>query len=235
MRSVFCAPRIVVVRGRAYTRLMLQPVDDQPARRLAGRPKRDTREEILNCAEDLLQCRGFNGFSYQHIAVQLGIRNAAIHYHFPVKDDLGIALVQRYRERFQQWAEPLAGSDPWVQLQGYFRTYTDHLEAGGGRLCPGGVLAAEFGTLADPMRLEARLLMREVYNWLVATLEQGRQQGVLNFNGDAYDKAVEIGAALQGGLQIARLAGPDRFHQLLDQLALELTGVRERSGRGSLP
>ncbi len=214
---------------------MLQPVEDQPAPRPAGRIKRDTREEILNCAEELLQCRGFNGFSYQHIAVQLGIRNAAIHYHFPVKDDLGVALVQRYRERFHHWTAMLEGVDAWTQLQGYFSTYSDYLEADGGRLCPGGVLAAEFGTLGDTMRLEARLLMREIYAWLVTTLEQGRHQGVLSYNGDAYDKAVEIGAALQGGLQIARLAGPERFRQLLDQLALELTGVRERSGRGSLP
>jgi AcrR family transcriptional regulator len=117
---------------------MLQPVEDQPAPRPAGRIKRDTREEILNCAEELLQCRGFNGFSYQHIAVQLGIRNAAIHYHFPVKDDLGVALVQRYRERFHHWSAMLEGVDAWTQLQGYFSTYSDYLEADGGHRRAGG-------------------------------------------------------------------------------------------------
>ncbi|HEX4896071.1 MAG TPA: TetR/AcrR family transcriptional regulator [Solimonas sp.] len=206
---------------------MLQPVDSKLARRLAVRSRRDTREEILNCAEELLQRRGFNGFAYQHIAVQLGIRNAAIHYHFPAKEDLGIALVQRYRDRFRAWSLALQPQDPWSQLRAYFATYTDHLEAEECRLCPGGALAAEFGTLPEPMRLEARLLMREIYEWLIAVLERGRREGALQFNGGAEDKAVEIGAALQGGLQIARLAGADRFHQLLDQLALELRGTRE--------
>lgn len=205
------------------------------ARKRVQRNGRDTREEILNCAEELLQRRGYNAFSYQHIAVQLGIRNAAIHYHFPGKEDLGIALVQRFRERFREWTAGLAQENGWSRLQAYFGTYVDHLTGEECRLCPGGVLAAEFGTLADPMRLEARLLVREIYEWLVETLEQGRQQGVLRFNGDALDKAVEIGAALQGGLQIARLVDAQRFHQLLDQLALELTGGRERNGRGSLP
>jgi TetR/AcrR family transcriptional repressor of nem operon len=214
---------------------MSQPADVKPAKTVMPRVRRDTREEILNCAEELLQRRGFNGFSYQHIAVQLGIRNAAIHYHFPAKEDLGIALVQRYRERFHGWTAELYALDAWERLRRYFRTYVDHLSGEECRLCPGGVLAAEFGTLADPMRLEARLLMREIYDWLIETLEQGRRESALSFNGDASDKAIELGAALQGGLQIARLVGPERFHQLLDQLALELTGARERSWRGSLP
>lgn len=214
---------------------MLQPVTLKQSSRLSSRARRDTREEILNCAEELLQRRGYNGFSYQHIAVQLGIRNAAIHYHFPGKEDLGVALVRRFRERFAEWTASLAAADGWCRLQAYFGTYVDHLTGDECRLCPGGVLAAEFGTLADPMRMEARLLVREIYEWLVETLELGRRDGVLNFIGAAEDKAVDIGAALQGGLQIARLVDHERFHQLLDQMALELTGERSRSGRGSLP
>jgi TetR/AcrR family transcriptional repressor of nem operon len=198
-------------------------------RRPPGQP--DTREAILACAEKLLLQRGFNGFSYQHIATQLGLRTAAIHYHFAGKDDLGIALVRRYRDSFDGWVRQLAFEGrAWQRLQAYFATYVQHLETDDGRLCPGGVLGAEFGMLSDAMRFEARLLMREIYAWLVLTLEEGRRDGSLRFDGDAYDKAVVIGAALQGGLQIARLAGAQRFRQLLGQLELELTGRKPDSG-----
>jgi len=198
-------------------------------RRPPGQP--DTREAILVCAEQLLLQRGFNGFSYQHIATQLGVRTAAIHYHFPSKDDLGVALVRRYRESFQGWVREQAfNGTAWQRLQAYFGTYGQHLETEDGRLCPGGVLGAEFGILSDAMRFEARLLMREIYAWLVLTLEEGRRDGSLRFEGDAYDKAIVIGASLQGGLQIARLAGATRFRQLLDQLELELTGRKPHSG-----
>lgn len=208
---------------------MLQAADRKPRRRPRGQP--DTRSAILGCAEQLLQRRGFNGFSYQHIATQLGLRTAAIHYHFPTKDDLGVALVRRYRESFQNWVRELEfDADAWTRLQAYFRIYLEHLETDEGRLCPGGVLGAEFGTLSDTMRVEARLLMREIYAWLVLTLEEGRREGKLRFQGDAYDKAVEVGAALQGGLQIARLAGAQRFRQLLGQLELELTGHKPQTG-----
>ncbi|NGY03539.1 TetR/AcrR family transcriptional regulator [Solimonas terrae] len=203
--------------------------DQKPRRRPCGRP--DTREAILACAETLLQQRGFNGFSYQHIASQLGLRTAAIHYHFPAKDDLGVALVRRYRDSFQKWVRKLEfETAAWARLQAYFSTYLTHLETEDGRLCPGGVFGADFGVLCDEMRIEARMLMRETYAWLVLTLEEGRREGSLRFEGDAYDKAVVVGAALQGGLQIARLAGAHRFRQLLAQLEFELTGRKPDSG-----
>jgi TetR/AcrR family transcriptional regulator, transcriptional repressor for nem operon len=185
---------------------------------------RDTSEEILNAAEDLLQRRGYNAFSYHHIAVQLGVRNAAIHYHFPAKEDLGVALVQRYQDRFRQWirnTDQIEGA--WNRLQAYFQTYLDFLQADC-KCCPGGVLGTEFHAIPEAMREQAVTLMREIYEWLIATLELGRAQGSLTFTGKSEDKAIELGAALQGGLQIARLAGPERFHQVLAQLSLELTG-----------
>ncbi|HET8880580.1 MAG TPA: TetR/AcrR family transcriptional regulator [Solimonas sp.] len=203
--------------------------EPKPRRRPRGRP--DTREAILACAEALLQRRGFNGFSYQHIARQLGLRTAAIHYHFPAKDDLGVALVRRYRDSFQKWVRSIEfETAAWARLQAYFGTYLAHLETEDGRLCPGGVFGADFGVLCDEMRVEARMLMRETYAWLVLTLEEGRREGSLRFEGDAYDKAVMVGAALQGGLQIARLAGAHRFRQLLAQLELELTGNKPQTG-----
>jgi len=203
---------------------MLQAVLNKGViRRRTQRNGRDTREEILNCAEELLQRRGYNAFSYQHIAVQLGIRNAAIHYHFPAKEDLGVALVQRYRQRFRDWCEQmLQEPDAWSRLQAYFKTYVDYLEAQC-KICPGGVLGSEYEAIPERMQQEARLLMREIFEWLVETLDLGRQQGNLHYPGETRHKAIEIGAALQGGLQIARMAGQERFHQVLEQLGLELT------------
>lgn len=199
---------------------VLNPVAE---RKRSSRIGRDTREEILNAAEELLQRRGYNAFSYQHIAVQLGIRNAAIHYHFPAKEDLGAALVKRYRQRFREWCEEINKlENAWARLQAYFQTYVDYLEAEC-KICPGGVLGSEFEAIPEEMRQEARLLMREIFEWLVETLELGRSQNTLTFPGDARHKAVVIGAALQGSLQIARMAGQERFHQVLEQLGLELT------------
>ena len=105
--------------------------------------ERSTRDLILDAAEELLQRRSYNAFSYQHIAVQLGIRNAAIHYHFPSKADLGTALIRRYRQRYQETIQRLESEcrDCWGLLQGFFSIYRAYLEAGD-MVCPGGVLGA---------------------------------------------------------------------------------------------
>jgi TetR/AcrR family transcriptional repressor of nem operon len=184
---------------------------------------RDTREEILISAEELLLKRGFNGFSYQHIAVRLGIRNAAIHYHFATKEDLGVALVRRYRLRFLAWTEEVAQQDvsAFEQLVSYLQTYVEHLE-GRWRVSPVGIFGAEFDAIPDLMRREAQMLMRDVYEWMVQTLQQGRRDGSIVFDGDPRDKAMEVAAALQGALQFASIAGRERFEQVFRQIALEL-------------
>ena len=60
-----------------------------------------TAEEILDVAEMLIQTRGYSASSYQDISQVLGIRKASIHYHFPSKTDLGVAVIERYAERFR--------------------------------------------------------------------------------------------------------------------------------------
>lgn len=182
-----------------------------------------TKDLILDAAEELLQRRSYNAFSYQHIAVQLGIRNAAIHYHFPSKADLGTTLIKRYRERYQNYIRQIESSttEPWAMLQAFFRIYLEYLDAGD-MVCPGGVLGAEFSAIPDTMQEETRLMLREIYEWLISVLTRGRDSGKLQFKGTPEGKALEIGCALQGALQIARCTDKDRFHLVLQQLEADL-------------
>ena len=58
----------------------------------------DTREQIMDRAAQLLMSRGYKGFSYRDISSHLGVKNAAVHYHFPAKTDLALALIEEYRQ-----------------------------------------------------------------------------------------------------------------------------------------
>lgn len=196
---------------------------ESTAREQSGGGERSTRELILDTAEELLQRRSYNAFSYQHIAVQLGIRNAAIHYHFPSKSDLGTALIRRYRDRYQATIQRLEGErrNAWALLQGFFDIYQAYLDAGD-MVCPGGVLGAEFSSIPEPMQAETRLMLREIYEWLISVLTRGRDSGQLRFAGTPEGKALEIGCALQGALQIARCTDRDRFHRVLQQIEADL-------------
>lgn len=183
---------------------------------------RNTKKEILGVAEELLQTRGFQGFSYHHIAAVLGVRNAAIHYHFPTKNDLGVALIQRFRESFRWWAGQLReqGADPATCLERFIAIERRYLQDQ--RVCPLGVVSVEYAGVPDEMRRAARELMEDVTIWLDGVLDHGRRSGAFRFKGGTRSRALAILAALQGALQLARMQGEDVFGHVAIQIRADL-------------
>ena len=81
----------------------LPPVASAPARR--GRPKKtktagagETREAILNAAEDLFSKHGFYGVTIREVAREAGVDTALVHYYFGAKRDLFDAVFLRRAE-----------------------------------------------------------------------------------------------------------------------------------------
>jgi len=58
----------------------------------------DAKTRILDVAEELTRIKGFNGFSYIALPDEIGIETASIHYHYELKADLALALVERVHE-----------------------------------------------------------------------------------------------------------------------------------------
>ncbi|UOQ64704.1 TetR/AcrR family transcriptional regulator [Hymenobacter volaticus] len=183
----------------------------------------DTRTRILNLAQQLLLERGFNAFSYQHIAKELGVKSAAIHYHYPTKEDLGTAIIQRQRKRLNKWRglPRLTELQPQQQLEALFEVYLEHLRSEQ-RVCLFGSLAAEFRTLPEAMQQELRLLTRELTEFLAGVLEAGRAAGTLAFKGQPTAKAAQVLTTLAGALQMARVHDERQFYLIFEQLRLEL-------------
>ncbi|MFL7867284.1 MAG: TetR/AcrR family transcriptional regulator [Anaerolineales bacterium] len=178
----------------------------------------NTKRAILDLGESLLQDKGFNGFSYAHIANELGIKNAAVHYHFPTKEDLVCKVVQRYRDRFQLWINNARVKDlsPQEKLDWFFDIYAN-TRADHGKVCIAGVLESEFNTIPDALRQQTEALTNELLSWLAGTLEEGRVTGVFQFSGQPADKAALILSSVQGALQMARALGADKFQAVIQQ------------------
>lgn len=183
----------------------------------------NSKRTILNMAEDLLQYRGFNGFSYANIASELGVKNAAIHYHFPTKEAMGCAVIKRYRDRFQLWINNSRVKDlpPEKKLDWFFGIYTDG-RVDEGKVCLVGSMEVEFHTIPEALQGEVEALHRELLDWLEDTLKEGRDAGVFRFNGEPANKAALILSSLQGALQMARALGTSRFRDVVEQLKLDL-------------
>jgi TetR/AcrR family transcriptional repressor of nem operon len=171
-----------------------------------------TAARILDAAAELVQVRGFNGFSYADISAELGVTKAALHYHFPGKADLGLALITRYTSRFAQALAAIdtTGGSPAERLAGYADLYS--LVLRGGRMCLCGMLAAEFQTLPEPMRDAVTSFFEANEDWLEKVLDEGRQTGGLRFSGSARDAARVVIACLEGAMLVARPFGDlERF------------------------
>lgn len=177
----------------------------------------------MNMAEALLQDVGFNGFSYANIASELGVKNAAIHYHFPSKEDLARSVIQRYRDRFQLWVNNARVKDlaPTEKLDWFFSIYTS-MRADRGKVCLVGSLEAEFNSIPEGLQGEVQALHKELLTWLGGTLAEGREAGVFQFNGEPANKAALVLSTLQGALQMARALGTKKFHEVLAQIKLDL-------------
>ncbi len=179
---------------------------------------KNTKRVIMDLAESFLQDKGFNGFSYAHIAAELGVKNAAIHYHFPSKEALVCAVIQRYRDRFQLWINNsrVKNLSPQEKLDWFFSIYTD-ARVDNGKVCLAGSLEAEFNSLPASLREQTEVLTREMLAWLQTTLQEGREAGVFQFGGDPAGKAALILSSLQGALQVARAVGTDKYQAVVEQ------------------
>jgi len=173
----------------------------------------------MDRAGHLLMSRGFNGFSYRDISSHLGVKNAAVHYHFPSKADLAMALVDEYRQTLRRGtAEFMAyGGEALVQLEGLF-AFTSKQCLAGRCICPFGAFSIDYSQLPDDIRKATASFMDDTIRWLIRVLEVGREQGEFSFTGEARPKALSILAALQGARQMARIHGIG----LLDDVILQV-------------
>jgi len=167
-----------------------------------------TTDQLLDVAQELAQTRGYNAFSYRDLAERVGIRSASIHHHFPAKGDLGRALVARYRDRFSDALRRIgAGTgDAPAKLAAYvdlFRATYEH----GGRLCLGGMFAADLPTLPTEVQEQVRGFYADNEAWLTRLLDAGRRASQLHFEGAPRDAAAALLDGLEGALLAARAHG----------------------------
>jgi len=181
-----------------------------------------TREKIMELGEALIRTMGYNAFSYQDISSELGIRNAAIHYYFPSKENLGTSIVKTNIQRFQEMTDNMnsLNFDEWHQLETFMKIYVKSNREH--KLCIMGSLGPEFITLNESTKSELKKMTEQILKWLEELLGKGRDKGLFVFKGESKERALMILSNMIAGLQIARILDKNDFktiHQsILDDL-----------------
>jgi len=166
------------------------------------------KEKILESAEKRVRKAGFADMSFRDLAVDVGIKSASVHYHFPTKHDLAEALVDRYAGHFQEQLDKIDMDDFQAALDSFSELYANALVLNES-ICLCAIMGAEANGLPDEVNRKTAAFFKANKAWLEALFAR---HGVA----DPQGKALMIVAALEGGMIIAS-ASKDRA--LFDQIA----------------
>lgn len=174
-------------------------------------------EEILDIAQEMIQTRGYNAFSFQDISSRMGIKKASVQFYFSKKADLGVQVVRRYADQFQGLLDSL-DANPELDAMARFEAYLQpfhQVSQGGTLVCLCGVLGGEFVSLPESVQREVAAFFQLHEIWLNDLLENGRKDGVFQFSQDPQALGKIIFSALQGALIIARSrCDESHFHEV---------------------
>ncbi|MGH8210511.1 MAG: TetR/AcrR family transcriptional regulator [Steroidobacteraceae bacterium] len=164
----------------------------------AGIPSK--RDEILDVSEALIRRVGFNGFSTRDVAEAVGIKAASVHYHFPMKADIGVAVTERYTRRFlQDLGEPTEFDGDAKKVISRYVTSFRRALIRDEKLCLCAVLGAEIGSLPSEVGSNTRSFFEQNIEWLKSALTACR---LSDAKAKAY--AVHVLASLEGAMIVSK-------------------------------
>jgi TetR/AcrR family transcriptional regulator, transcriptional repressor for nem operon len=162
-------------------------------------------ERVVDVAEVLIQQSGYNGFSYDDVARQVGIKKPSIHHHFPSKSDLVAVVAQRYTHRFREQllrieSKHAKATDRLLAYAALFQqTYAQDR-----RLCVCGMLGAEAEALPSSVSEEVQRFFTANLDWLALVFGAGQADGQLRRGAKPRAMAEMYLCALEGAMLVGR-------------------------------
>lgn len=184
-----------------------------------------TQKSILSAAENLIQKRGYNAFSYKDIAATVGIKTSSIHYHYPSKEDLAIAVIDwqlhrvalildeiRVQKELSTKSKVLALIDAISSL-----TFRDEQ-----KMCLGGMLASDTLSLPESVQSKVRYFFNALYQWIDEVTKEGKHVGEFNLLYPIDDFAHYLILQIEGALLMSRLYGDIGYLNLVKQFIIQV-------------
>lgn len=137
--------------------------------------KQERRKQILDAAEKVFTQRGFNKARMDDIVAESGLSKGALYWYYKSKDELILALMDRFFAGEMQAGEELISTegDARQQLEAFFEAAYKDIRRFEGRMS----LGYEFFSLAARTE-EVREAIRGYYRRYQAILSQIIQQGI---------------------------------------------------------
>lgn len=181
---------------------------------------KSTKSLIIQLGDELLRSKGYNAFSYSDISKSLGVKNAAIHYHFPTKPDLAKAVVEWHIQSFENFVDRVQDKSEPDQIKNFLNFYTAIQSSG--KVCLIGAVATDWNSLDYLVQKEITKFTAKVLTWLEETLRSGKEKNLLTFSESEKTEGLKILTNIFAGAQLARITGSQDFiavkQSILEQL-----------------
>ncbi|HOS39549.1 MAG TPA: TetR family transcriptional regulator C-terminal domain-containing protein [Spirochaetota bacterium] len=167
-----------------------------------------TREHVLESAMSLIRRKGYGNVSINDIIDATGVKKGNLYFHFPGKDDLILAIIDRARRDYGAYlASRIRGATALERidslLAAVFEYHRRSRFVGG---CIFGNMALE---MADADRRFADAIRAVFAEWtdsLERLLDEARRGGELATTLSTRTLAKHIVAALEGAVMIAKVS-----------------------------
>ncbi|MFK7843423.1 MAG: TetR/AcrR family transcriptional regulator [Sphingorhabdus sp.] len=164
-----------------------------------------TRVTIMDVAAEAVRNNGYNGFSLDQIARDVGIRKSSIFHHFSSKSELVVAIFRRYSEEIFAFLDQTTKTEACAadRLMAYLLESRKLLEEGES-ICMSIALNIDQENLHAEIIEDLALFHDINIKWLTDTFELGLRDGSALPGGTPKEKANAFLAIVDGAQLIAR-------------------------------
>lgn len=179
-----------------------------------------TREQIIQSADKLIRENGYNAFSFFDISNIVGIKKASIHYHFPQKSDLGVAVIEEHISRLRSAIDKCKDKGPTEKLDVFISIYSKARTEN--KICIVGSIATDINTVEENMKTRLKELTSLILEWVMSFLEDGRNEKIFHFEGSGREKALMVITNLLAIVQLSRVTGDEDFNIVKNKIKQDL-------------
>ena len=175
-------------------------------------------DTILDAAEKRVRRSGYSNMSFRDVAQDVGIKSASVHYHFPKKQDLGVALVDRYMARFETRLTMIDQDTLETAIEDFVRLYAEALVMDES-ICLCAALGAEAMGIDPELRKETGQFFKMNIEWLENLFSKHPSK-------TASLRATEIVATLQGSMILSATTGQrTHFDDVATSIVAQVSGA----------
>jgi AcrR family transcriptional regulator len=187
----------------------------------------DTREKILTLAGELIQTKGYDSFTFKEIADRLGMRAASLYYHFPHKQDLGLAFLQYWSQVTLSISGQLDRSrmSPWEKLRSFLGI--GYSAAQNQKVCPVSALQLDHLKFTEEMKQQLDQIELDELKLVTKILREGLESGEMQFPNDPEDQARLVLSAFKGALLYSLNRGEDFYQKTIAQMEATLLPTKD--------